>query len=65
MEIISRADEFRYSCEQLRRTGSVGLVLTMGALHDGHTSLMQLAKRHATSVVATVSCQKGFYSCKT
>lgn len=54
MEIISRADEFRYSCEQLRLTGSVGIVLTMGALHDGHTSLMQLAKKHATSVVATV-----------
>lgn len=32
----------------------VALVPTMGALHDGHLSLIHLAKRHAERVVATV-----------
>lgn len=54
MEVLTRADDFRQYCEHLRRSGPVGLVLTMGALHDGHASLMAEAKRHATSVVATV-----------
>lgn len=54
MEILTRAEDFRQYCEQLRHAGPVGLVLTMGALHEGHTSLMELAGKHATSVVATV-----------
>lgn len=54
MELLTKADEFRQCCEHLRRSGQVGLVLTMGALHEGHASLMHVAKKHASSVVATV-----------
>lgn len=54
MELLTQAEPFRQYCEQLRRNGPVGLVLTMGALHEGHASLVRLARKHAPSVVATV-----------
>ncbi|WP_322517436.1 pantoate--beta-alanine ligase [Rhodopseudomonas palustris] len=37
-----------------RRNATVALVPTMGALHDGHLSLVRLAKRRATRVVVSV-----------
>ena len=54
MEVLTKAEEFRQYCDHLRQAGPVGLVLTMGALHDGHASLVHVAKKHAASVVATV-----------
>lgn len=54
MKVVDRVDAFRSECEQLRADGPVGLVLTMGALHDGHASLMRLARKYASTVVATV-----------
>lgn len=40
---------------RLQRSGQrVGVVPTMGALHDGHLSLVQLAKRSCEKVVATI-----------
>lgn len=54
MDIVTQAEEFRQRCEQLRSSGPVALVLTMGALHEGHVSLMKIARNHATSVVTTV-----------
>jgi pantoate--beta-alanine ligase len=54
VELVHQVDAFRSSCETLRRSGPVGLVLTMGALHEGHVSLMHLARKYASKVVATV-----------
>ena len=35
-------------------TGRVAVVMTMGALHEGHRSLVRLAREHADHVVVTV-----------
>ena len=45
----------RRALEDLRaRKASIALVPTMGALHDGHVSLVRLAKRRARRVVVSV-----------
>ncbi|MGC9219978.1 MAG: pantoate--beta-alanine ligase [Solirubrobacteraceae bacterium] len=55
MRTLRTIDEMRSALEAPRRRGAmVGLVPTMGAFHDGHLSLMRLARRDCEVVVVSL-----------
>jgi len=55
MEICSSVADIRAVVARYRKAGeSVGLVTTMGALHDGHLTLMRRAREAHDRVVATI-----------
>ena len=53
--VVKTPEEARAACDAARARGDrVGLVPTMGALHEGHLALVREALRHASFVMCTI-----------
>ncbi len=55
MHIIRTKSELRKAISALRKNGkTIGFVPTMGALHDGHLSLVDIARKKSDAVISSI-----------
>lgn len=54
MQIVHSLDPLRSAVAQLRESGTLALVPTMGALHEGHLTLVREAKQRAGHVAVSI-----------
>jgi len=54
MQILTTIAEMQVASWELKNAGLLGLIPTMGALHDGHLSLIAAAQRNCTHVAVSI-----------
>ncbi len=54
MQTVSQIDPLRQAVATLRQQGKIALVPTMGALHEGHLTLVRVARKLAAHVVVSI-----------
>lgn len=54
LELIRTIEEFRHAREEARAAGPLGFVPTMGYLHEGHISLVRMARAENEVVAASI-----------